>query len=134
VIRDVDPRCTDLNRVETWQRYRKGMCDDCRAGCCRLPVEVRIMDLLRMELVSEFETEEPLKNTAKRLMKEGVVAHFNHRESIFTLSQHSSGDCYYLDRQTRRCTIYEKRPDTCRQHPQKGPRPGYCAYQRKSPV
>jgi Fe-S-cluster containining protein len=131
VIRDFNPRSVDLSRIETWQRYRKGMCDDCMAGCCRLPVEVRIADLLRMALVSEFETEEPLKNIAKRLMKEGVVAHFSHREAVFTLSQHSSGDCCYLDRQTRRCTIYQKRPDTCRQHPQKGPRPGYCAYQPK---
>lgn len=128
----VGPQGVDLHQIETWQRYRKGMCDDCTAGCCRLPVEVRIGDLLRMELASEFEVEEPLKNIAKRLMKEHIVAHFNHREGVFTLAQHSSGDCLYLDRQTRRCTIYDKRPDTCRQHPQKGPRPGYCAHQRQS--
>src|SRR5690606_864868 len=115
----------DLQRIETWQRYRKGMCDACKANCCRLPVEVRIEDLVRLELVSEFEAQEPLKNIARRLIKARIVAHFNHRNSIFTLSQHSSGDCLYLDRQTRRCTVYAKRPDTCRQHPQKGPRPGY---------
>lgn len=124
----------DLNRLETWQPYRKGMCDNCMAACCRLPVEVRIADLLRMELVNEFETEEPAKNIAKRLMQERIVAHFNHRDAVFTLAQHSSGDCLYLDRETRRCRIYEKRPDTCRQHPVKGPRPGYCAHQhRQSP-
>ncbi|MCK5516299.1 MAG: YkgJ family cysteine cluster protein, partial [Desulfobulbaceae bacterium] len=37
-------------------------------------------------------------------------------------------DCLYLDQKTRRCTIYTKRPDTCRNHPQIGPRPGYCAF------
>jgi Fe-S-cluster containining protein len=24
--------------------------------------------------------------------------------------------------------VYEKRPNTCRLHPQVGPRPGYCPY------
>ncbi|MFO6335145.1 YkgJ family cysteine cluster protein, partial [Pseudomonas aeruginosa] len=33
-----------------------------------------------------------------------------------------------LDRKTRLCTIYARRPDTCRNHPRIGPRPGYCAY------
>ncbi|HEY4665448.1 MAG TPA: YkgJ family cysteine cluster protein, partial [Comamonas sp.] len=28
----------------------------------------------------------------------------------------------------RRCTVYEKRPETCRLHPKKGPKPGWCAY------
>lgn len=128
--RSIGFQSIDLQRTETWHRYRKGMCDNCRANCCRLPVEMGINDLLRMELVSEFEAEEPLKNIAKRLMKERIVTHFNHRDGIFILSQHSSGDCLYLDRQTRRCIIYEKRPETCRQHPLKGPRPGYCAHQR----
>lgn len=129
-----DSQRIDPQRIETWVPYRKGLCNNCMAGCCRLPVELRIADLQRMGLVSEFETGEPLKNIAKRLIKERVVAHFSHREGIFTLAQHSSGDCYYLDRDTRRCTIYEKRPDTCRQHPVKGPRPGFCAHQpRKAP-
>ncbi|MEX8496351.1 YkgJ family cysteine cluster protein, partial [Leptothrix ochracea] len=33
-----------------------------------------------------------------------------------------------LDAQTRRCTVYEQRPNTCRKHPQVGPKPGYCPY------
>lgn len=121
----------DLNRIDTWQPYKKGMCEQCEAWCCRLPVEVRLPDLLRLGLASEFEADEPLKGIAKRLMKAGIVAHFNHRDGVFTLVQHSSGDCVYLDRRTRRCTVYEQRPETCRQHPQKGPRPGYCAWQKK---
>ena len=43
----------------------------------------------------------------------------------------SNNDCLYLDRKSRLCTIYEKRPDTCRNHPKIGPRPGYCAYKPK---
>jgi Fe-S-cluster containining protein len=122
----------DITRTDTWHRYRKGMCDTCMAGCCQLPVEVRMPDLLRMGLVDEFEAGEPIKNIGKRLMKAGVVQHLNPRDGIFTLAQHSSGDCLYLERTTRRCTIYSKRPDTCRNHPGIGPRPGFCAYQPKS--
>jgi len=55
-------------------------------------------------------------------------------DGIFTLTRMANGDCLYLDRQTRLCTVYAKRPDTCRNHPRIGPRPGYCAYQQKSPV
>ncbi|MFO6369419.1 YkgJ family cysteine cluster protein, partial [Pseudomonas aeruginosa] len=47
---------------------------------------------------------------------------------ILTLTRMANGDCLYLDRKTRLCTIYARRPDTCRNHPRIGPRPGYCAY------
>ena len=33
-----------------------------------------------------------------------VVEHFNFKRSIFTLARRASGDCLYLDAQTRRCT------------------------------
>lgn len=122
------PAVTDPQRPDTWRRYRPGLCADCNAGCCRLPVELRFDDLVRLGLADAFEREDPLKALARRLMKAGVIAHFNGRDGLFTLTQHSSGDCLYLDRDTRRCTVYERRPDTCRQHPQIGPRPGFCAY------
>lgn len=96
-----------------------------------MPVEVKMGDLVRMGIVDEFEAGEPAKQIAKRLQKAGVIGHFNFRNSIFTLAQRSNGDCRYLDVQTRLCTIYDKRPNTCRNHPQIGPRPGYCAYQSK---
>jgi hypothetical protein len=79
----------DITRIDTWHRYRKGMCDSCMAGCCQLPVEVRMADLLRIGVVDEFEAGEPLKAIAKRLMKAGVVKHLNQRDEIFTLAQHS---------------------------------------------
>lgn len=119
----------DLERTETWTAWQKKLCDSCVANCCRLPVEVRSADLIRMGLMDTFEQDEP-KTVAKRLIQRGVVARFNHKSGIFTLTQHSSGDCLYLNRQSRRCTIYEKRPDTCREHPLKGPRPGFCAYEK----
>lgn len=119
----------DLDRLETWVRYRQGLCGDCRATCCTMPVEVRVTDLVRMGLVDAFELGAPPKEIARRLKKAGVIERLNHRHGVFTLARRASGDCIYLDAATRRCTIYERRPDTCRRHPQVGPRPGFCAYQ-----
>ncbi len=85
-------------------------------------------DLIRLGVLDEFDAEEPPKQLARRLMKDGVVQHFNHKRGLFTLQQMANGDCLFLDRKTRRCTVYANRPDTCRNHPQVGPRPGYCAY------
>lgn len=126
------PDNADIDRLDTWIKYRNGLCRDCVSSCCTLPVEVRIGDLIRMGLADEFEREEPAKHIARRLEKAGITAHFSHRHEVFTLSQRSSGDCLYLHPQTRLCTIYEKRPDTCRNHPGIGPRPGFCAYRKKT--
>lgn len=128
------PRLTaaaDPERLETWARYYNGLCGDCHATCCTLPTEIRLDDLIRLGVVDEFEREEPLKNIAKRLMKEGIVEHFNQKTSRFTLTRLSNDDCLYLDRKSRLCTVYAIRPDTCRNHPQIGPRSGYCAYRPK---
>ncbi|MGV8684384.1 YkgJ family cysteine cluster protein, partial [Pseudomonas aeruginosa] len=29
-------------RLDTWVKYREGLCGECNATCCTLPVEVRI--------------------------------------------------------------------------------------------
>lgn len=120
----------DVDRLETWTRYRKGLCDGCAASCCTMPVELRLPDLVRLQLVDPFEAEHEVpKQIARRLEKAGVIGHFNFRHGIYTLARRASGDCLFLDAVTRRCTVYERRPDTCRRHPQVGPRPGYCAWQ-----
>jgi Fe-S-cluster containining protein len=119
----------DVDRLETWTRYRNGLCDTCAANCCTMPVEVKLPDLVRLQLVDAFEAEhEEPKKIAKRLAKAGLIGHFNFRNSIFTLARRANGDCHFLDAKTRRCTVYEKRPNTCRLHPQVGPRPGHCPY------
>ena len=102
----------ELDRLETWQKYSAHMCGGCVSSCCTLPVEVKIKDLIRI----------------------GIVERFNSKSEIFTLQRMSNNDCLYLDRKTRFCTIYDKRPDTCRNHPKIGPRPGYCAYKPKEVV
>lgn len=122
----------DVDRCDTWTRYKAGLCDTCAANCCTMPVEVKLADLVRLELVDPFEAEhDDAKKIAKRLNKAGLIEHFNFKNSIFMLSRRASGDCQFLDAQTRRCTVYAKRPDTCRLHPQIGPRPGHCPFGSK---
>ena len=119
----------DVDNCDTWTRYKSGLCNNCAANCCTMPVEVKLADLVRLELVDPFEAEhEEPKQIAKRLQKAGLVERFNFKNNIFTLARRANGDCANLDATTRRCTVYDKRPNTCRLHPQVGPKPGYCPY------
>lgn len=119
----------DVDNCATWTRYRSGLCQSCAANCCTMPVEVKLPDLVRLGLIDPFEAEhEEPKQIAKRLQKMGLIEHFNFKNSIFTLARRANGDCTHLDPHTRRCTVYAQRPNTCRLHPQVGPRPGYCPY------
>lgn len=118
----------DPERLETWHRYQARLCDTCHATCCTLPVEVGFDDLVRLGFADPFEREEPVKKLAKRLEKAGITQHLHHKSARFTLAQRSNGDCSLLDAQSRRCTVYARRPETCRAHPQVGPKPGYCAW------
>ncbi|PHV09825.1 YkgJ family cysteine cluster protein [Chitinimonas sp. BJB300] len=123
---------SDLDRTGTWLKYRNGLCNSCMATCCTMPVEVKLGDLVRMNLVDAFEAENiPAKDIAKRLTKTKVIAQFNFKQRIFTLARRANGDCTYLNADTRRCTIYDQRPNTCRNHPRIGPRPDFCAYRTK---
>lgn len=122
----------DVDRTETWSRWRAGLCDSCMANCCTMPLEVRLPDLVRLGLVDPFEAEhEAPRLIARRLIKSGAVARFHQKSGVFTMARRADGDCHYLDERTRRCTVYAQRPDTCRKHPQVGPRPGHCPYGRK---
>lgn len=116
----------------TWSKYQKKFCADCMATCCSLPVEVKTSDLIRIGLMAACEEGSDLRFIARRLKKAGLIEHFHHRSATLTLARMANGDCCYLDSRTRLCTIYEQRPDTCRNHPQVGPRSGYCAYTPKA--
>jgi len=114
----------------TWVLFRPSLCDGCRAGCCTLPVEVTASDLVRLELATQDEVTGSLKKVAKRLARDGVIVSFRARTGLFILTQKNNNDCLYLGAD-RRCTVYEKRPETCRNFPKVGPRSGYCPNQAK---
>ena len=121
----------DVNDISTWTKYKQRLCSSCVANCCTMPVEVKLTDLVRMDAITSFEAEEPIKKLAKKLKKDGLIEHFNFKSQIFTIMRLANNDCLYLDNKSRRCAIYEKRPDTCRNHPIVGPSPGYCPYEIK---
>ncbi|MBX3041961.1 MAG: hypothetical protein KF789_14740, partial [Bdellovibrionaceae bacterium] len=47
----------DIDRPSTWKAYRSGMCTGCFGGCCTMPVEVKLSDLIRLGEVTVDEAE-----------------------------------------------------------------------------
>lgn len=127
-MRGIPTSAANVDDLQSWAKYKKKMCNYCKGTCCSLPVEVKVEDLVRMGVVDSFELEDNHKHIYRRLSKERLVEHYHAKSDTFTLARMANGDCLYLDPKSRRCTIYEKRPDTCRNHPQIGPRSGYCAF------
>lgn len=119
-----------LNDLSRWTRYRKGLCDNCLGLCCYMPVEVKVHDLIRLNILDEFHLELTEREQIKDALKHPAVLRYTPSTEKFTLKQKPDGSCYFLDEQ-KKCTRYNDRPDTCRNHPQIGPRPGFCAYMKK---
>lgn len=123
---------TDKDRPSTWKKYEALNCTSCRANCCAMPVEVKLSDLIRLEIATLDEAQNSIKKLAKRLKKEGFISSYREGTELFMLTQKSNDDCYFLHSETRLCTVYDKRPNTCRQFPAEiGTRVGFCPVQRK---
>ena len=45
----------NVDRPDTWTRYRAGLCASCAANCCTMPLEVQLPDLVRLGLVDAFD-------------------------------------------------------------------------------
>lgn len=114
-----------LELLSRWTRFRPSLCQGCWAGCCRLPVEVSIEDLIQMGLATIDEGAGSLKKLAKRLESQRIIKSFRASTGLFTLEQRPQGGCIFLDGNNL-CKVYEVRPKVCREFPKIGPRPGYC--------
>lgn len=125
---------TDKDKPWTWVKYREGLCKGCYGSCCTMPVEIKAEDLVLLELATEDELARSAKKVAKRLIKQGTLSSYRESSGNFMLTQKASGDCYFLDRQTRLCTVYEKRPGVCREFPSVGPRTGFCPFKKNNPA
>jgi Fe-S-cluster containining protein len=121
----------DPQRPSTWIKYKKGLCEGCWSGCCTLPVEVSVADLIRLNLTTEEEAAVSIKRLAARLLKERWIQAFNSKSQLFILEQRYGRDCIFLGKD-RLCTVYAQRPEVCRRFPRIGPRPGYCPSFKKS--
>ncbi len=116
----------DVDRPDSWTRYRAGLCASCAANCCTMPLEVQLSDLVRLGLVDAFEAEhEEPKRIAKRLQKARLIDHFNHKHLLFTLARRADGDCQYLEAKTPavhgvRATPRDLPPAPAEEKPQAG--------------
>lgn len=118
---------TNKDLPSTWRKYEDGLCEGCYSSCCTMPVEIRASDLVRLGLATEDELNQSIKKVAKKLIRSGVLKSYREGTEFFMISQKANEDCWFLDTKTRKCTVYEKRPDTCRDFPTRvGTRVGYC--------
>ncbi len=120
---------TNKDQPWTWVKYKEGVCNTCIAACCTMPVEVQAEDFVRLGLATEDDLNSK-KKLFKKLKKEGVVQSYREGTDLFMITSKPNGDCFFLHPQTRKCTVYEKRPETCRKFPTEiGPKVSFCPYQ-----
>jgi Fe-S-cluster containining protein len=94
-------------------------CSKCPAYCCSYPeIEVSKADIARLARHFDLSPAAAEEKFTKP-QKEDNVRIPRHRED-----EHFTSVCMFLDRKTRRCTVYEARPHTCRGYPY-GARCGY---------
>jgi Fe-S-cluster containining protein len=103
-----------------WQKYLKFRCTGC-GNCCRNTV-VCITDADVRRIVAGT-GKSPLEFVRFYTHDEVAVSKndplwvkFNHQKAVMGLRS-IRDHCFFLDNETNRCTIYEHRPVTCRDHP-----------------
>jgi Fe-S-cluster containining protein len=94
-------------------------CARCHAYCCSYTdIPVSDSDLRRLAQHFKVDVDVAERRYTKR-SKDRVARVLRHRRDAAFLST-----CRFLDADRRRCTIYDARPDACRQYPG-GTRCGY---------
>ena len=92
-------------------------CSKCPAYCCSYPtIDITERDLKRLARHFEVDVETARERFTK--IKDGIMVLRHQRDHIF------DSVCMFLDKKTRRCTIYEARPKVCHTYPDR-PRCGY---------
>lgn len=86
-------------------------CSVCPAYCCTYPeIAISRADLRR--IARHFQLKEEVAEKRFCKVKEGKLLLRHKPDPIFNTA------CRFLDRDKRRCTIYEARPRVCRQFPE----------------
>ena len=124
----------DIDRPSTWTKFKPSLCSGCHGNCCKLHVDAKVPDLVRMGLLSDDEALWSAKKIARKLESQKLIQGYRASTMKFTIAQRPNQDCIFLDESSRLCTIYDIRPDVCRNFPEVGPRPGWCPSERKKPV
>lgn len=123
---------TNKDNPKTWRPYVPSMCQTCIATCCTMPAEVELSDLIRLGFVTEEEFLDSPRKSVQSLIKQKIIKSYREKTGLFMLDQKANGDCTFLDSKTRLCTVYENRPNMCREFPtHKGRRLHHCPYIKK---
>lgn len=87
-------------------------CDRCPSYCCSYPrIAVSEADLRRLAAHFGLSPEATARKHTKKGEEPGeVILRHQPDETYGTV-------CHFLDRETRRCTVYEARPSVCRAYP-----------------
>ncbi len=87
-------------------------CEACTAYCCSYPrIIVTESDIARLGERFGLSPEEARRKLTKAGYEDGERVLRHRRDRIF------GSACQFLDRKTRRCTVYEHRPEVCRDFP-----------------
>lgn len=124
----------DIDRPSTWKKFKPSLCTGCHGNCCKLHVEAKVPDLVRLGLLTPDEALWSAKKIANKLYGLKMIQSYRASTMKFTLAQRTNQDCIFLDESSRLCTVYESRPDVCRSFPEIGPRPGWCPESRRKTV
>jgi uncharacterized protein len=122
----------DITRPSTWTRFEPKRCSGCEGHCCKLHVDATLDDLRRMGCVADTEAMTSPKKIAKKLRDQKIIQSYNPNARTFRLAQRENLECVFLNSETKLCTIYERRPNVCRDFPDVGPRPGWCPASKKT--
>ena len=89
-------------------------CSKCPGYCCSYPrIEVKDKDLKRLARHFELDIETAEKKFTRRYKDEDVDERIlrHQKDEVY------ESVCRFFDTDERRCTIYEARPDVCREYP-----------------
>ena len=87
-------------------------CERCPAYCCTYPqIVVSERDLARLARHLGMDMRKARRRLTKKGEKAGEMVLRHRKDDIFGTA------CRFLDRETRRCTVYSARPRICRQFP-----------------
>jgi uncharacterized protein len=92
-------------------------CSKCPAYCCSYDqIELEDRDLNRLAKHLQLDLQTFMRRYTKSGKDLPVLRH--QKDEIF------GSVCVFLDKETRRCNVYDARPDVCREYPDR-PRCGY---------
>jgi len=87
-------------------------CERCPAYCCSYDrIVVTDSDVRRLAKHFGLPFEKAAKQLTKRGEEKGERVLRHHKDHVY------KSVCQFLDRETRRCTVYEARPEICREYP-----------------